>query len=207
MMQLPATYAEAEMRAFARDWLAAAFAPGAPFHPDTDVVPLMKAFADRHPVGTDEIAYLAENGSTEADEALHELIIERGERNEPLGSVLNAYNIKLIRQRNSPKKSGPARAGNLKRDLGITMLIMALMDRFGMAVTDNPGSKRPSASTVAAAVLSDAHIGVIPDFKGVEAVWRRYMPVLARTRFTARTRRFAGGWPSDYTELFPVRMS
>jgi hypothetical protein len=89
----------------------------------------MRSWILAHPFGADDIVYLAEHGSQAADMALREIIAERTDRNESLGAVLGAYNIRLLNPHrlNHP---GPAKAENFVRDVTITALVMELMDRY-----------------------------------------------------------------------------
>ena len=201
-MTLPATYTEAlerEALAFSRDWIVRAFAAGALFHPGTGLVSLMKEFALAHPLCADDVVYLAEKGSPEADRALREIIAERADRGESLGAVFGAYAIKLVNPARG--RSGPARAGNFRRDVGLIMLMADLMDRFGLAAHHNPAARRPAASTIAAAALTAAGFGSL-NHKAAEKIWRRYLPAFAGSRFAASSRRFALGLPADAGGLF-----
>jgi hypothetical protein len=203
---LPATWAdavEAEVLAYARDWIMAACKPGGIFHADAEAeygCPLMKVYALQHPFGADEIVYFAERGSVQADMALREIIAERTDRNEPLGAVLGAYNIRILNP-TRPRRSGPPRAVNFVRDIGIAELVATLMRRFGLRASRNTASKAPSACSVAAQVLTEAGIGVVLTPKGVERIWQRYLPVFAGTRLAVGTR-FAGGLPAGWPGLF-----
>jgi hypothetical protein len=206
MTQLPATWVEAmetEALTYARGWIAQQREPGGCFHPDAGSVHsaiAMKTFALAHPFGADEIVYFAENGSQPAAEVLEEIIVERIDRNEPLGAVLGAYDIR----RRSPHREAPgsAKTDNFVRDIGIALLVVELMDRFGLRPNLGRVSKGPSASTIAAEALSEPGVRMAMTFMGVEKIWGRYKPVFAGTRFAARTRRFAFGWHSGYIGLF-----
>jgi hypothetical protein len=210
MTQLPATLLEAEALMFARDFIAKHKEAGGVFHPDFNRIygkDYMKSFAQFHPFGADEIVYCAENGSKEADLALRELIAESVDRGEKLPAVLAAYNVRIINpmREAKKKKSGPGRAENFFRDVGITILVMALMDRFKLRPNRNSESRRPSrrpsASSIAAAALTEAKIDIVFGFKGVEKVWRRYLPVMARTPYALGSR-FEAGFPAGYAGLF-----
>ena len=96
---------------------------------------------------------------------------------------------------------GPGRAGNFVRDIAITLLVSALVDEFDLRPNLRTASRGPSASSVAAAALTEAGIGVALGHKGVEKIWRHYLPLFAGSRFAARTR-FATGIPADYPGLF-----
>jgi hypothetical protein len=211
MAQLPTTFVEAieaEALAFARDWIEwHRRDPNGLFHPNATTVygkSLMKAYAQSHPFGADDIVYFAENGSKEAHLALVDLIAEYADRGEQ-SAVLTAYNIRLMKRlanpESEPRRSGPAMADNFLRDTGIMLLVIDLMDRFNLRPTRNRESRKPSASSIAADALTKAGIGISMGYKGVEKVWGRYLPALAGTRYALRTR-FAAGFPTDYSGLF-----
>jgi hypothetical protein len=81
------------------------------------------------------------------------------------------------------------------------MLVTELMDRFKLRPTRNTVSKHLSACSVAAKALTEAGIGIPLSSKGVEAIWQRYLPVYAGTRWAAGTR-FEDGFPAGYAGLF-----
>jgi hypothetical protein len=204
MTQLPATFVEAEALAFARDWVAwARRDPQGIFHPNATTVygtAAMKSWA-RWPFGEDDIVYFAENGCKEAALALRELIADHNNRGEPLTAVLAAYNIRLINPNRRPRKRGPGPAQNFIRDFGITMLVIHLMERFGLRPTQRTNRKAklhpPSASGIAATALTEAGINIPLGFKGVEKIFARYLPALAGTKFAEGTK-FATGYPPGY---------
>jgi hypothetical protein len=207
MTQLPATFVEADALAFARDWVAwARRDPEGIFHPNATTVygtSAMKSWAKSKviPFGDDDILYFAENGSKEAHLALVELIDECNDRGEPLTPVLTAYNKRLINPWRKPRRPGPGRAENFIRDFGITMLVIHLMERFGLRPTQRTNRKAklhpPSASSIAATALTEAGINIPLGFKGVEKIFARYLPALAGTKFAEGTK-FAAGYPPGY---------
>jgi hypothetical protein len=209
VMALPATLTEAKANvalAFAREWIARAQEPGGLFHPHAEHQygrGLMKEFALEHPFGCDEIVYFAENGSKEADLALRDLIAERTDRGESLGAVLGGYAIKLLNPLR-PHRPGPTRAAHFVRDMGISMLVEALIVQCSLRASPHPASRRPSACGVAAQALTEAGIGISLEPKGVGAIWRRYLPVYVGTLAAARTR-FAAGNPPGFAGLFGPR--
>jgi hypothetical protein len=75
------------------------------------------------------------------------------------------------------KKPGPGKAALFVRDQGITLLVVELNKRFGLAFHKNPASHRPTASTVAATALTEAGIGIAMGPAGVEKIWRRFGPI------------------------------
>jgi hypothetical protein len=175
-MTLPATWneaIEAEGLAFSRDLIKRQRVPGGIFHPDAEIIfgrRLMKEYALQSAQGADEVVYLAENGSVEADAALQEIITELVDRNESLGVVFGAYEIRS--RRHLPRPSGPPKAGNFVRDIAITLLVSALVDRFNLRPNLRTAARGPTASSVAAAALTEAGIASLGP-KGVEKIWRR----------------------------------
>jgi len=51
------------------------------------------------------------------------------------------------------------------------------MDRFGLALHQNPASRHPSTSTIASTALTDAGLGPI-HHRGVARIADRYMPIM-----------------------------
>ena len=114
------------------------------FHPDAKKLYgkyLMKQYARVHPFNCDEIFYFASHGSKEADLALRELYAERSDHGEDPGVVLKAYIIRLINPARG--RSGPGKAADFIRDMGITLLLSALMDRFKDQLPMNRSSDWP----------------------------------------------------------------
>src|SRR4051794_37925313 len=101
---LPATFLEAEAKAFAWAWLARA--RDKPFFdsPHRHLDPatshwwqrkIIKRFVNEPPLNAAKMVEAAVHGWPEAQDALIELIAEKTARGEPLGAVLGAYNIRL----------------------------------------------------------------------------------------------------------------
>jgi hypothetical protein len=212
-MTLPATFREAaaihrkeialEARIIAGDWIARRGFEF--FHPDSEEKfsrPLMKWYAQLHPFCCDEIVYFSERGSQQAKLALEELIAERIDRGEELGRVLGAYAIRVLNPaRPHPGPSGPA--GTFVRDLGILLLMQALIDQFGnqLPTTQSNDEGGPSFSSIAADALSEAGVGILMTYRNVRKIWRRYLPALAGTRYASHTK-FALGIPNGCKGLF-----
>lgn len=168
---------------YARTWIARQREPGGVFHPTAEREygrVLMKQFASSHPFGMDEIAYFAQHGSKEADHALRELAAERTDAGQPLGAVLAAYVIRILNPLR--RRTGPARADNFLRDCAISTLVGDLVER-GLKPTRNTASKQPSACSIAAAALTEAHLEISLTAKAVERIWQRYLPTFVGTRF------------------------
>jgi hypothetical protein len=156
------------------------------FHPNAAAyhVPLMKEWAVFSPFGADDIRYFAENDCPEADRPFRELIAEKPDCCEGVAAVLHAYNVRIIRSNDRPKKNGAGRAANFLRDLGITMLVIDMMREFpSMPLYQGKGRKAqfrpPSISSVVAKVVTEAQIGISLEHSAVEKIVERYLPTLA----------------------------
>lgn len=96
-VNLPARFDEAAAYQFARDWIDGQKEWG--FHPDVERLhgrQWMKQYMQFGPLQVDHIVWFAEQGHEQAQLVLQEAIAERLDRNEPLGAVLGAYNIRLL---------------------------------------------------------------------------------------------------------------
>lgn len=173
MTNLPATFEEADAYQFARNWIDEQRAWG--FHPNAERVhgkQWMKHVLQFGPFWADEIVALAQLGNVQADLALREAIAEKTDRNEPLGAVLGAYNIRLLNPR--PKSGRPPAVNAFVRDCTIVLLVHELQTVFpGLKVYRNRASNRATASTIAADALKRARI-VAMDHKTVEKLYDRY---------------------------------
>jgi hypothetical protein len=202
-MTLPANYyaaVEAESLRFAHEWIEKAI-PAGIFHADAERQwgrAAMKWLALTHPFGADEVVYFAEHGSSEADFALREIIAERTDRNEPLGAVFGAYNIRILNPRRL--HPGPKPARTFVRDLATACLVAALIERCGLGGQHKTTAGKPSACKIAAQALAEAGIVRLTP-KAVEKIWRRFLPAWAAERAAAGTR-FAQGFPTLYRGLY-----
>ena len=177
MSKLPKRFDEAAAYQFARDWVDEQRAWY--FHPDAEQLygqPMMTNFLRvAGPFFADEIVFLADHGSVQADAALREVIAERTDRNVPLGAVLGAYNIRLLNPQRE-KKSGPKTTGTLVRDSTIALLVHETSSRFpelGIYRNTNSKATRETVSTIVAQVLAEAGI-ISTDYKTVEKIFDRY---------------------------------
>jgi hypothetical protein len=186
MMNLPQTYNEAltsEALAFAGDWIADHRKPNGVFHPDAEEIygkALMKEWMQFYPsFGLDDIVYLAENGSQQAEQALREVAAEYEQRGERKPATLAAYNIRILNDRRMRKKPGPGKTALFVRDQGITLLVADLNKKFGLAFYKNFTATRgrPTASSIAATALTRAGIGISMGPMGVEKIWKRFGPI------------------------------
>jgi hypothetical protein len=207
-MTWPATYhdaLEATALRLAHEWIERRRQPGGIFHPDAERLygrVLMKWWALTHPFGADDIVYMAENGSPEADIALREIVAERSDRNEPLGAVLGAYNVRLLNPAQPSKRRGPKPAENFVRDLGISVLGIVLIEELGLAATHNNASKKPTMPSIISRALEEARIATRTP-KAVEKISRRFMPYWGGRAAPP----FANGFPPDFPRLYEPRSS
>ena len=186
---LPPTFLEAQALAFAHDWIADQRKANGVFHPDAEKIygkGLMKHWMQFYPsFGPDDIVYFAENGNEQADLALRELFAEYEQRSETPPTTVRAYIIRVLNPARPGKNPGPGKAALFVRDQGITLLVVELNKRFGLAFYKNSGSHSPTASTIAATALTKAGIGVVMGPSGVEKIWRRFGPIVTG-KFPAR---------------------
>lgn len=174
MMQLPARLDEAEAYQFARDWIDEQRQWG--FHPDAERLhgkQWMKQYLQFGPSYADEVKFWAEQGHEQAHLALQEAIDERVDRNEPLGAVLGAYDIRL--RNRFPKPAGRPIAFNTSiRDCVIALLVYEMQTRFPkLGIYWNGKSKRETLTTIAARALKDAGI-IAVDHKTIAKIFDRY---------------------------------
>jgi len=182
-----------EARVFADDWIGEHRGPMGVFHPESETrlgKTAMKRWIEFHAFGANDVIYFAENGSEQAELALREVIAERMNANLPLGTVLSAYNIRLLNP--SDKSPRPAKEANFVRDVGIHLLCHFLLKKFepfGLRL-DQSATRQVSASSIAADALTKAGIGIAMGPSDVEKIWKRYNPIMT------------GKFPSGYPGLF-----
>ena len=141
--KLPATFREAaamqrkdiaiDARILADDWIARRGFQF--FHPNSEEKfgrPMMKEYAQLQTWCAEEVVYFSDRGSQQAHLALREIIAERLDRHEQLGTVLDFYIIRQFNpaQAGRPGPGGPAET--FMRDVGI---------RVSDAETDRPVRK------------------------------------------------------------------
>jgi hypothetical protein len=185
-MMLPPTFLEAEALQFARQWIARMQErgeilgiDGALLNPLTDHL-IAKRWcrlcAEMHPQGAEQVVDLAVRfGERSAHDALVELIDEKTDRNEPLGAVLGAYSIRL-RRKPFAAHSGPPRTTMLQ-DIIFCLLIIELVERFGLRPTRYANRKHERMSACAVAAQAAAEAGL--NRGGEDAfrkVWKRTAP-------------------------------
>src|SRR5262245_17629052 len=109
MTNLPATVHDA----FAEEWIRQYSEPAVGvLHASFSIKKIMRHWALHHALGTDDVVMFAEEyGSQEAAEVLRDLIAERIDRNQPLGTVLGGYELRS-RNPSRNKKSGPGKFDN-----------------------------------------------------------------------------------------------
>jgi hypothetical protein len=200
MTTLPAYYQalEAEALAVARAFIKNHCEPNGVFHPDSDEVlkRAIRAWALHHPFGMDEIKQYAEDGWKLAHDVLTGLIAEYTARHETLPPGLGDYTIRLLNPSRQRSKPGPSRSDDFRRNIGIALLMQTLIDQLRLGATYNRAQRRLSASVIAAIALTEAGIGISMGHRGVEKVWKQFLPILAG-RYTIGTS-FERGIPAGY---------
>jgi hypothetical protein len=182
---LPATMIEAEALAFAAEFLARGHEgdglgppPADPAAGHAFMRQLFRAICDWGPQAMNAVVELAErHGESAAHEALLDLRDERIERNEPLGAVLGAYVIALRTRPFRPHR-GWSRT-NVLQDLMLVVLMLELVERFGLKPTrsqvGNLESKPPSAASIAASAAAAANMNRGSE-KAFHQLWLKYSP-------------------------------
>jgi hypothetical protein len=159
---LPASFEEAEPMQRAREMLRVArgaFEGGDPFDADVAraaVRQMLKEIADSHERNAAHIVRLANVGSQDADEALRDLISERGSRPEPLGMALTTY-VNMLSHGPPPLREPEGHPGtNFLANFVIVMMLLGLMFQFPLLRLRRRGTRRPSACSIVSAVLIEA---------------------------------------------------
>jgi len=184
-MNLPVTLEEAQAREFTRVFLARMCEPGFfdsghdafdPAGAHEWVRRLIRLELESHPLRAARIVEYAVLGSIQADQVLRELIAEKTERNEPLGAVLGAYNIRLMNPPDVRHRRGKSQVDNLVADIVIATLVLQLKERFSLNPTRFK-AWHASGCSIVAEVLAEMglHRG---DEKAIQEVWRRYGRVI-----------------------------
>jgi hypothetical protein len=162
MITLPATFAEAQALAFAKERIAIArsgdfFDPGySAFHPDAGRVFLRRMMGDVASLNGDALLQLidfARAGFGDADTVLREMIVEHHNRGESLSPFLATYAAEIVSGRGRGL-DGPKPATYFVANLVIVIIMIELMDRFGLNPT-RYSKRRPSASSVMAQALTE----------------------------------------------------
>jgi hypothetical protein len=170
MTTLPATYEEAAMSRYAREWIDSCVrGPINPFSADAASAWLagwLKVVASHNERSASFVLEMAIEGIDGADEALVELIEEHRARNEELGHALETYeNIRLNRGRLPlhPPRGRPNE--NFVADLAIRYLVRDLMLEFpGLHLRRRDRtSKRPSYCSIAADALGKAEVRYVDE--------------------------------------------
>jgi hypothetical protein len=166
---LPASFEEAAPMQCAREMLRAArgaFEDGDPFAASvasTAVRQMLKAIADSNERNAAHIVRLAAVGSEDARQALADLVSERNERREALGSALTTYVNMLSHGPPPHREPRGAPVSNFLANFVIVMMLLGLKHQFPLlrlrrSQEGRPGrARRPSACSIVAAVLKEAH--------------------------------------------------
>lgn len=190
---LPATFREVELSLLAADALAYArncvrivrdekinaFGVEAFFFQKLDNrrlgVEVLK-FMAKWPQGMIDLANFGRARWDLADQALRELILEYGHRNEPMPIPLHAYNLEITDPRYVLRRQpGKKKADYLLRDIAIVAIVVEVCWKFGLKLTRDRASKRdrPSGSKIVAQALSDENVCAISE-DAVVAIVQRY---------------------------------
>ncbi len=185
---LPATLLETEAKAFARRWITRVNqdkglwdSPYATFDPATSdwlikmyVKDLVEA---SQPLQVAVVVEAAVHGCRHSNAALIEVIAEKTNRNEPLGTVLGGYAIRALNP-DIPRDRGKSRWSNVIQNVFIGLLILALIQRFPpmRATRSQIGRKlQPSACSIVGDVL--AELGLHRGNEGaIEKIWGWFNP-------------------------------
>jgi hypothetical protein len=170
MTTLPATFDEALMTAYAREWIdrARARTPN-PFDDATARAELreyLKVIADHNERSAARVLEAALTGIDGAHDALADLIEERNVRGEALGPTLSTY-VHILLNRGPPPVHPPHGRPNqnFRADATIRYLVRDLLQQFPalrLRRRDRT-SQRPSACSIAADALSKAGVRPIDE--------------------------------------------
>ena len=196
MIKLPATTIEAEALAAARRTLGH-FLDG-PLLPrwrfgvfDREVGTALvrdcfRTLAETSTHGLRQVIAYARAGVDDADAVLRELATDIVNRpGEQVPTFLQVYLIDAHVMPVGPKPRGPKRKNQFLRDIGIAVMVVELVERFGLKATRLYGAtKRQSACAIVATVLGEAKQAGAIDFnvteQAVVAIWKRMGPQLGR---------------------------
>jgi hypothetical protein len=183
VVTLPASYDEAIMMQFARDWLAAVracdfLALGDPFNNDAARALVRRVaanLADLHERNAARLVDLALAGAEEINQGLMDLIAERNAAGIPLGAALATY-VNITGDRPPELRRPHSRPrDNILADFIIIVLIIELMKRFPMLSLRRSSRKKPCAFSITAAALVEAGIGRGSE-EAIRKIWERYGP-------------------------------
>jgi hypothetical protein len=142
----------------------------------------MKRYAAASPFHMAHLVDLADAGWSDADLSLRELIAEVSAHG-PLPPVLAAYNIKIINPQGlrAARTRGRKKATNFLADLAIVVVVLMLVEKFGLRPTrfQPAKSRRPSACSIVADVMTDANLHRGGE-TALQEVWRRLSPLVIR---------------------------
>jgi hypothetical protein len=178
---LPTPLVEIEARLFAREFLARMrqdFGHG-PFNPGGGHAfarRLLRQACEWGPQWLTWVVELAEHhGELAAYEAVMELRAERLERNEPLGSVLAAYTLRLEQRPFRPHKGWPR--FNIIQDFVFVVLILELVERFDLKPTRSQIGRKQIASACSITADEAAYAGLLRrSERTFEQLWTRFSP-------------------------------
>jgi hypothetical protein len=172
---LPATLVEADAVQFARDFIRLLHHSGdSPFSSEAVsnlVQPILTGMLHSAD-GRFGVIDLARAGDPDAIAILKDLALELRSRHAMVPDELDNWISEQLRNPTKPKREGgPKRITKLPRDIGVAVVVAALVDRFGLKPTGRSPHRR-SACAVVADALSE--IGQAIGYKAVETIWQRY---------------------------------
>jgi hypothetical protein len=171
MTTLPATYEEAAMSRYAREWIDSRVRqPNNPFSADAArewLAEKLKVVACHNERSAAFVLEMAVEGIEGAAAALEELIEEHKARNEELGHALATYDNILLNRGRPPLHPPHGRPNeNFVSDLAIRLLVRDLLRQFSPGLHRRRRSrtgKRPSACSIAADALSKAGVRYVDE--------------------------------------------
>jgi hypothetical protein len=138
---------------------------------------IMKCHAALGPVPMLTIINYARAGWDIADEAVRELIIDHLHRGQMLPPPLASYNMEMAAGFRPGRSRGRQKADQTLRDIAISAMVLALIERFQLRATGRGASGGSSACAIVALALNK--VAKIPiDYKAVETVWLKYAPTI-----------------------------
>jgi hypothetical protein len=173
----------AEYRDKSDSWLGPRVGPGHSFFvPEAGhamVRRLFKELARLYPNDTLKIIAAARNGNGDAQDAMLERANEYLYRGETLPVPLANFQMEL-NAGHLPRHPARSKASNFLRNWAFAIIILELIDKFGLRPTRNRQSRSPSHRRSACAIMAEAlklelPKGVFkPGEKAVEEIWRQF---------------------------------
>jgi hypothetical protein len=184
VIALPASFEEAAMLAFARDWIAVVrnvdlLGVADSFNTEAAhrmVRRMTAVMAEEHPRNAARLVDLALAGAEDVHQGLLDLIAEKNAAHVPLPAALATY-ATIINDRGPPV---PRRPSCRPRDeflanFVICCLLIAIQRRFPLLKFRRSSRRKLSACSIVADVLIEAGIGRGSE-EAIRMIWERYGP-------------------------------